>query len=116
MSERKKRNYRLSPAGREILRAACIAVRPWRFTTGPKTDEGKTRAKYNAWKDGRRSRVRRLERRCARLRKAIHQAASSQQRRQLGDELIEARRELQDERERVRQALGPVGQTTTKCR
>jgi hypothetical protein len=37
----------LSPEGRERLRQAALAGRPWTHSTGPKTAEGKTRAAAN---------------------------------------------------------------------
>jgi hypothetical protein len=33
----------LTPEGRERLRQAALLHRPWRFTTGPRTPEGKAR-------------------------------------------------------------------------
>ena len=37
----------LTPAGRERLRQAALAGRPWRFATGPKTAAGKARVAQN---------------------------------------------------------------------
>jgi len=37
----------ISEAGREKLRAAAIANRPWDYATGPKSPEGKQRAALN---------------------------------------------------------------------
>src|SRR5262245_8611351 len=37
----------LSPAGRERLRQAALANRPWLASTGPRTPEGKSRAARN---------------------------------------------------------------------
>lgn len=37
----------LTEAGRDRLRKAAIAHRPWRFASGPKTDAGKARAAQN---------------------------------------------------------------------
>jgi hypothetical protein len=39
---------------KERKRQACIARRnkPWKNSTGPKTERGKERAKMNAWKTG----------------------------------------------------------------
>ena len=34
----------LSPAGREKLRQTALKHRPWRFSTGPRTPEGKAKA------------------------------------------------------------------------
>ena len=38
----------LTPAGRERLRRAAARNRPWRFSTGPRTPEGKARSRANA--------------------------------------------------------------------
>ena len=40
----------LSPEGRERLRQSALANRPWRFSTGPRTPEGKARAAANGKK------------------------------------------------------------------
>ena len=37
----------LTPEGRERLRQAALAGRPWRFATGPKTAAGKARVAEN---------------------------------------------------------------------
>jgi hypothetical protein len=37
----------LSPVGRERVRAAALAHRPWRFSTGPRTPAGKARSAAN---------------------------------------------------------------------
>lgn len=37
----------LSPQGRERLREAALKNRPWRFSTGPRSIDGKTRAARN---------------------------------------------------------------------
>jgi hypothetical protein len=37
----------LTPAGRQRLREAALASRPWRFSTGPRTAEGKARVAEN---------------------------------------------------------------------
>jgi hypothetical protein len=37
----------LSPEGRERIRAATLAHQPWRFSTGPRTPEGKARSAAN---------------------------------------------------------------------
>ena len=37
----------LTPAGRERLRAAALANRPWRFATGPRTPVGKAQSAAN---------------------------------------------------------------------
>jgi len=37
----------LSPEGRERLRQAALRHQPWRFATGPRTDEGKAQAARN---------------------------------------------------------------------
>jgi hypothetical protein len=37
----------ITPAGRERLRRAALRNRPWRFSTGPKTAEGKVAAARN---------------------------------------------------------------------
>lgn len=34
----------LTPAGRERVRAATLANRPWQYATGPRTPEGKARS------------------------------------------------------------------------
>jgi hypothetical protein len=37
----------LTAAGRERLRAAALAHRPWQYSTGPRTPEGKAQAAAN---------------------------------------------------------------------
>jgi hypothetical protein len=37
----------LTPEGRERLRQAALENRPWRFSTGPRTPEGKARVALN---------------------------------------------------------------------
>jgi hypothetical protein len=37
----------LSPEGRRRISAATLAFRPWRFSTGPRTPEGKARSAAN---------------------------------------------------------------------
>jgi len=37
----------LTPAGRERLRSAALVNRPWQFSTGPRTPEGKAKAARN---------------------------------------------------------------------
>ena len=37
----------LTPEGRERLRQAAYAHQPWRYSTGPRTDEGKAAAARN---------------------------------------------------------------------
>lgn len=46
MENRKKRKG-LTPEGRERLRQAAFKNRPWRFSTGPTTPEGKARVALN---------------------------------------------------------------------
>ena len=50
------RAYRWTTEGRKRRQAAArqtaIRYRPWRFSTGPRTTEGKTRSSANAIKDG----------------------------------------------------------------
>ena len=52
---RRKRTYRLSPEGRASLRKSAQQNRPWATSTGPRTEEGKDRAKMNAYQHGARS-------------------------------------------------------------
>ncbi len=40
----------ITPAGRQKLREAALAKRPWARSTGPRTPEGKARAAANAKK------------------------------------------------------------------
>ena len=54
-SERPRRRYCLTPDGLDSLRASIARVRPWIYSTGPRTPEGKARSKVNAWKHGERS-------------------------------------------------------------
>lgn len=43
-----RRQWRgLTPAGREKLRQTAKANQPWRFSTGPRTPQGKARAALN---------------------------------------------------------------------
>ncbi len=37
----------LSPGGRERLRQAALRHKPWKFSTGPRSDEGKARSADN---------------------------------------------------------------------
>ena len=37
----------LTPAGREQLRRAILRTQPWRYSTGPKTAEGKAQSALN---------------------------------------------------------------------
>ena len=60
--DKPKREYRLSPQGLAALREANRRVQPWTRTTGPKTVEGKARAKVNSLRHGERSIVRMRER------------------------------------------------------
>ena len=46
MPETRKRRG-LSPEGREKLRQAAVANRPWEHSTGPRTPEGKARSAAN---------------------------------------------------------------------
>ena len=52
--EANRRNWRkrkgLSPAGREKLRQTALKHRPWRFSTGPRTPEGKAKVALAARK------------------------------------------------------------------
>jgi hypothetical protein len=49
-----KRNWALrkglTPAGRKKLRETALKHRPWRYSTGPKTTEGKKRSALNGKK------------------------------------------------------------------
>jgi hypothetical protein len=45
LNRRKRKG--LTPAGRERLRRAALANRPWRHATGPRTPEGKARVAAN---------------------------------------------------------------------
>jgi hypothetical protein len=40
----------LTPGGREKLRQAALKTKPWRFTRGPKTPEGKAKSALNGKK------------------------------------------------------------------
>ena len=52
--EANRRNRRkrkgLTPAGREKLRQSALKHRPWRFSTGPRTPEGKAKVALNGKK------------------------------------------------------------------
>ena len=37
----------MTPAGREKLRQSALKHRPWRFSTGPRTPEGKAKVALN---------------------------------------------------------------------
>ena len=52
---RPKRTYRLSPEGRASLKKSARQNRPWGKSTGPRTEEGRDRAKMNAFQHGARS-------------------------------------------------------------
>ena len=60
--QRRRRRYRLTPAGLASLRAAALRHQPWRRSTGPRTEAGKSRSKLNALKHGQCSLSRRAER------------------------------------------------------
>ena len=49
------RRYRLTPAGLAALRASAHRHRPWEFSTGPRTPDGKAAAGQNALRHGERS-------------------------------------------------------------
>jgi len=48
------RRYRLSPDGLRALRETIRRNRPWEKSTGPRTEDGKARAKVNAVTHGER--------------------------------------------------------------
>ncbi len=52
-----KREYHLTDAGRERLRATIARRKPWKRSTGPRTAAGKARSGQNARKHGARSRA-----------------------------------------------------------
>ena len=54
-TERLNRRYRLTPEGLTRLRGSIQRVKPWLYSTGPRTLEGKARSRMNAWKHGERS-------------------------------------------------------------
>ena len=45
--DRRKRGH-ITPEGRERLRAAALAGRPWALSTGPRTDSGKKISSRNS--------------------------------------------------------------------
>jgi hypothetical protein len=45
-----QKNWRLTAEGRERLRQAAIKNKPWRFSTGPRTPEGKSQMVVNGKK------------------------------------------------------------------
>ena len=47
---KRKRRYRLTPAGAAALRAAIHKTQPWLKSTGPRTTDGKGIARRNALK------------------------------------------------------------------
>ena len=59
---KRRRRYRLTPAGLASLRAANARVRPWERSTGPRTAAGKARARMNALRHGERSAAQRQAR------------------------------------------------------
>jgi len=46
LNQRKSKG--LTPAGLEKRRQVALAVKPWQFSTGPRTPEGKARAALNS--------------------------------------------------------------------
>jgi len=74
----------LSPGGRQRLREAALANRPWRFATGPKTAEGKARSAANGcWQQKGSKSLRQVRRELADLVALANQMA--QMRRQVRD-------------------------------
>ena len=45
--ENRKKRKGLTPEGRERLRLSALRSQPWRFSTGPRTPEGKARVALN---------------------------------------------------------------------
>lgn len=54
-SQPRRRPYQLTPEGRASLQASAARVKPWERSTGPRTPDGKSRSRMNAWKHGERS-------------------------------------------------------------
>lgn len=53
--QKRRRRYRLTPAGLASLRESASRVKPWEQSTGPRTADGKARSRQNALKHGERS-------------------------------------------------------------
>ena len=77
MNQRKSMG--ITPEGREKLRQAARTNRPWEHSTGPRTAEGKSRSRMNAYVDGRTTLRRKLRAlRAERLEMAAYLAGLSE--------------------------------------
>lgn len=64
----------LTPDGRERLRQAALKHRPWRFSTGPRTQAGKAQMVLNGKKRQRGARsLREIQRDLAEVRALLHE-------------------------------------------
>ncbi|MEX0886051.1 MAG: hypothetical protein WD009_06390 [Phycisphaeraceae bacterium] len=109
---RRRQPYQLTAQGKASLQARARVTRPWAYTRGPKTAEGKLRSSRNATKHGRYSRQARLRGRVATLRRRLYAATEPGRIQQIRDELLVALHEQRRWEQRIGAAPTPADPPT----